>query len=377
MGSPYQSQSAVNYNSSPPPDDGSTVAANKITWAKIKSALADSIKTLADAMNTALRTALNVTPSTTSIAYTTLVGDHLTTIEATGTFTVSLGDAATMIAQTMGYTTTVYNKGTGTVTVGVVTAANTLAGQANGTVSLPPGAAMTFTVAQSGVGYDIVSATGFAPFVLTGAAGTNTITANAPANLIALYSGLRVLLIPANTTTGAATVNITPSGGSALTAKNIFSDGAAAASGDLKVNVPVELVYDGTQFNIPDRPLRVKLINSTFDMTSATNTNKAITGVGFKPRLVRMAVAFGTTSSAASVGDSDGTTEWCNYSNDGASAGKTINSAILGIAVESGADNQQFSISTGGSLDSDGCTVKNTKTGAPTGTINMSFTFFR
>lgn len=250
MGSPYQSQSASGYNSSPPPDDGTTVAANKITWAKIKSALADSLKTLADAINTQLRTALNVSPSTTSIAYTTLVGDHLTTIEATGTFTISLGDAATMIAQSMGYTVTVYNKGTGTVTVGLITAANTLSGQANGTVPLPPGAAMTFTVAQSGVGYDILSATGLDPVVLTGAAGTNTATAAAPANLIALYNGLIVVWTPAVTNTAALTLNITPSGGSALTAKNVFAGGAACSGGEAKASVPMLLHYDGTQFNM-------------------------------------------------------------------------------------------------------------------------------
>ncbi len=157
MGAPYQSQSAAGYNSSPPPDDGSTVAANKITWAKIKSALADSIKTLADAINTQLRTALNVSPSTTSIAYTTVVGDHLTTIEVTGTTTISLGDAATMIAQSMGYQVTVRNKGTAFVKVTPITGTDTLDGIAAGVSMLSPGQSKTFGVAQSGVGYGTIS----------------------------------------------------------------------------------------------------------------------------------------------------------------------------------------------------------------------------
>lgn len=49
---PYVSVSAINYNSGPPPDDGSQVAANLVTWAGIKSKLADVIKTLSDSINT-------------------------------------------------------------------------------------------------------------------------------------------------------------------------------------------------------------------------------------------------------------------------------------------------------------------------------------
>lgn len=163
MGSPYQSQSASGYNSSPPADDGSTTASNKITWAKIKSALADSVKTLADSINTQLRAALNVSPSTTSSPYTTLVGDHLTTIEVTGTTTISLGDATTMTAQSMGYTVTVLNRGTALVTVGLATAGNTLNGVANGTVTLTPWSSATFTVNQGITGYEVVGGSGSIP----------------------------------------------------------------------------------------------------------------------------------------------------------------------------------------------------------------------
>lgn len=250
MGSAYSSQSASGYNSSPPPDDGTTVAANKITWAKIKSAITDPVKTLADAVNSALRTALNVTPSTTSGSYTTVAGDHLTTIEATGSITISLGDAATMIAQSMGYTVTVYNKGTGTVTLGLITATDKLNGNTNGTMTLAPGQAATATVAQSGVAYEVTAVAGFSPVYLTSAAGTNTITAAAPGTMIALYAGLKVCLYPANTNTGATTLNITPSGGSALTAKSVFWNGAACVGGELRASIPALLEYDGTQFHI-------------------------------------------------------------------------------------------------------------------------------
>ena len=66
---PYTSVSAVGYNASPPPDDGSQVAANLITWAGIKSKLADVVKTLADQINT------NVFAAFGSLVFTTTVNE--------------------------------------------------------------------------------------------------------------------------------------------------------------------------------------------------------------------------------------------------------------------------------------------------------------
>jgi hypothetical protein len=159
MGSPYQSQSATGYNTSPPPDDGSTTASNKITWASIKTKLADSLKTLADAINSQLRTALDVSATTTSTTYTTLVSDHLKPIEVTGTTTISLGDAATMVAQAIGYQVTIRNKGTAFVTVKPVTAADTLDGISStngGSAVLAPGQSKTFGVNQASNGYGTI-----------------------------------------------------------------------------------------------------------------------------------------------------------------------------------------------------------------------------
>ncbi len=250
MGSPYVSQASSGYNSSPPPDDGSTVAANKEKWSDVKTKLGDPVKNLADAINTQLRTALDVSPTTTASNYTTQAADHLKPIEVTGTTTIKLGDCASMIAQAIGYQTTIYNKGTNTVTVGVITATDTLAGTVNGTVTIPPKGALTFCAAQSGVGYEVISDGGFSIVLLTGQAGTNTITAAAPSTLASLYPGLIVSLTPAATNTGATTLNITPSGGSALTAKNVFASGVACVGGELLISVPVLLQYDGTQFNV-------------------------------------------------------------------------------------------------------------------------------
>jgi len=84
---------------------------------------------------------------------------------------------------------------------------------------------------------------------LTSPAGTNTITATGPTDM-AYAAGQMFRFLPAATNTGATTINITPSGGSALGAKSIFWNGAACVGGELRINVPVAIIYDGTQFHI-------------------------------------------------------------------------------------------------------------------------------
>lgn len=85
---------------------------------------------------------------------------------------------------------------------------------------------------------------------LTSPAGTNTITGTGPASMTAYATGQLFSFIPANTNTGATTLNITPSGSSALGAKNVYANNAACIGGEIRANVPVFVFYDGTQFQI-------------------------------------------------------------------------------------------------------------------------------
>ncbi len=80
---------------------------------------------------------------------------------------------------------------------------------------------------------------------LTAVAGTNTITATGPISQTAYTTGQRFRFIPAATNTGATTLNI-----SNLGAKNIFLRGAALVGSEIYKNQPIEVMYDGTQFNI-------------------------------------------------------------------------------------------------------------------------------
>ncbi len=63
---PYTTQAASGYDSSPPADDGSAVAANQVKWSTIKSKITDPIKTLADNINSAVLSAFGSVVTTTN-----------------------------------------------------------------------------------------------------------------------------------------------------------------------------------------------------------------------------------------------------------------------------------------------------------------------
>lgn len=77
---PYTSQTITDYNTSPPPDDGSATSANTVKWATHKDKLADPIKTLAEAINTETLAAFGKVMGTTfevkSANYTVTASDQ-------------------------------------------------------------------------------------------------------------------------------------------------------------------------------------------------------------------------------------------------------------------------------------------------------------
>lgn len=82
--------------------------------------------------------------------------------------------------------------------------------------------------------------------------GTDTYTATINADTgFALYDGFIFAADFANANTGAATINLTPDGGSALGAKSIVKHGGTAlTSGDIVARAKVLMVYDGTSFQM-------------------------------------------------------------------------------------------------------------------------------
>lgn len=124
---------------------------------------------------------------------------------------------------------------------------------------------------------------------LSSVAGTNTITASATPTPAAYAAGQRFVFIPANTTTGAATLNV-----SSLGAKDIFYKGAALIGGELRANVPVSVIYDGTQFNI----------EAAYSRKVQSRSSDTILGVGDRESvLIATATYTQTLTAAATLGD--------------------------------------------------------------------------
>ena len=205
---------------------------------------------------------------------------------------------------------------------------------------------------------------------LTSPAGTNTITATGPANF-AYTSGKIVRWIPAGTNTGATTINITPSGASALGAKNVFIKGAACSGGEILIDVPCQAMYDGTQFNLlgPFVANVVKVKNITRD-TGVATSSVAYTGVGFKPSAVQCFAAKGLVD-VESHGFYDGTTYGCTYTN----YVPTTQNSTTALAILSDANGSLTT--TVASFDADGITLTHTRAGTCTGTADLALLFFR
>jgi hypothetical protein len=212
LGSKYSSQSSSGYNASPPSDDGSVTPTNKVQWSTIKTKLTDTLKTFAEAINTALTSVLDL--STTAVTADTTAGTthHWQTIEVkTASANVTLSDAATMAA---GYKVNVKNSSSGIITVKRTTSTDSISGMQRD-IQLASGHSRTFKVNGATTGYLIESS--HAPISicqgrLTLTAGTAVTISDVTAatlvqwspyggNLIGLYTGSEWVTVPFSETT--------------------------------------------------------------------------------------------------------------------------------------------------------------------------------
>jgi len=172
---------------------------------------------------------------------------------------------------------------------------------------------------------------GGAAAVLSGVTGTNTITSTANPTLTALATGQTWRLVPANTNTGATTLQI-----DSTAATNVFWNGAALIGGELRQNVPAEVFYDGTQYQligsaamanvyaVPD----VIRIQSSGDRTKQFAFN--ITGV---PTAATVTMAIPATGGSTIVGDTLLQTLTNKTLTSPTISSPTINTLVTGSAV--------------------------------------------
>lgn len=125
MGTKYSSKSISGYNATPPDDDGTVSEANKVKWSTVKTKLGDTIKTLAEAINTALVTHFDNGPTAITSSDTLDATHYGQTIEASGSgVTLTLSDAATLTA---GWHCEIINKDTtNAITLARATASDTI-----------------------------------------------------------------------------------------------------------------------------------------------------------------------------------------------------------------------------------------------------------
>ena len=113
---------------------------------------------------------------------------------------------------------------------------------------------------------------------LTSVSGADTTVGTGPASMTAYAVGQVFRYVAAGTNTTTVTLNITPSGGAALGAKAVRKDGTTAlVAGDILSGQVVTVVYDGTVFQMQNRPqtmtgttLTAPVINGSVTTTGLT-----------------------------------------------------------------------------------------------------------
>lgn len=167
---------------------------------------------------------------------------------------------------------------------------------------------------------------------LTGTAGTNTVTAAASPPLTSLATGQTFRFIPAATNTGATTLQI-----DSTAATNVFSNGAALLGNELKQNIPVEVFFDGTQYQIIGSAGVLSanaVVDSVFRINAAGDQTKrfavSVTGVAAG---VTVTMAAPATGGSTFVGDT-----LIQTLTNKTLTSPTINTLVTGSAVAVKAD---------------------------------------
>jgi len=196
------------------------------------------------------------------------------------------------------------------------------------------------------------------------------------------FTGAVICFKASFTNTGAATLNVIPSGGSAQGPKAIkifdpLNGEADPAAGQIKQSGHYLVRYDSAAnssagawiLSNPSYIRQSKVTSATRDLTAASGT-VAYTGVGFKPTSLRI-LSFASGGSPGIYGnglsDASRASQVVAYTSDTGVIISATNRVVLYSDLAT-ANQQSASVS---SYDSDGFTLSWTKIGTPSGTLNL------
>lgn len=117
----------------------------------------------------------------------------------------------------------------------------------------------------------------------------------------------------------------------------------------------------------------LKIGTFTYDTATATGT-QAITGVGFKPKLIIIFAALDATKEN-SIGVSDGSAQYCQYDYGAVDADKRRFNTTNAIWLQQGASD--IATATISPIGADGFTINWNKAGAKTGTATLFYIAIR
>jgi len=270
MGNKYSSQSISGYNSSPPADDGTVSEANKVKWATHKTKLADPIKTLTEAVNSAIAGHVDRGPTAVTTA-TTLDATHFNeVIEASGTSEITLTDASTLTA---GWFVDIINKGSGNIPILRATASDTIDATSND-ITLYPLDKIRLSVNAGADGF-LTDRGGPIKDYYADTGAADAYVATPYPKWPAYAAGQKITLKIANANTGASTLNV-----SGLGVKNIkLHDGNDPGAGQIKASIHT-FQYDGTNFILLN-PFGVSAGNGSSLVLISTGTASASATLDF------------------------------------------------------------------------------------------------
>ena len=293
-----------------------------------------------------------------------------------GTFVIN--SAGQPVVTGTAITSTAFNALTGDLATGLTTAI-TKDGQTTPTANLTLGGYKITNLANGSastdaINYSQLQSAGYTTLITI--AGTDTITGTVSPTLTSYLAGAQFSFVVGTTNTGAVTLNI-----DALGAKAVTRTGAVAlVAGDLIATQMVEVMYDGTRFQLVNGNSFTNLkLSGTLAVTGATTLATTLTGALIGTSGVVSAVA---PSTSGNLLTSNGTT-WTSAapsgvtSFNGSTTGLTPNTATTGavtlggtLAVANGGTGVTTSTGTGNVVLS----ASPTFTGTPLSTTAASAT---